>query len=186
MPHLQKQGLVIWLTGLSGSGKTTIAQNVFSILNHEHVLSCIVDGDTIRAELHQDLGFSREDIIKNNLLIIEYCRKNIGKYLVQLVPVIAPFRLTREKARQVLGKAYKEIYVQASLEKCKERDTKGLYAKAQAGQLPNLIGVDPETPYESPVAPDLIVQTEVESIESASQKVYDFIRNELKLQQAHL
>lgn len=186
MPHLQKQGLVIWLTGLSGSGKTTIAQNVLNILSHEHVLSLIVDGDMIRTELHQDLGFSREDIIKNNLLIIEYCRKNLGKYLVQLVPVIAPFRLTRQKARQVLGKAYKEVYVQASLEKCKERDTKGLYAKAESGQLPNMIGVDPQTPYETPIAPDFIVQTEVETIESASQKVYDYIRTELKLQQTHL
>lgn len=155
--------MVIWFTGLSGAGKTTLAKGLFARLQEMGRKSLLLDGDTIRSTIHTTQDFSIAGIIDNNTQIIQLCERKMSSYDFLIVSVIAPYSQTRSYARELLGEQYYEVYVVASIEELKRRDTKGLYKRAFAGELKNLIGVDPDRPYEQPVNPDLIIDTESNS-----------------------
>lgn len=154
---------VLWFTGLSGSGKTTVALALKEQLEARGKIVAMVDGDAIRDKHAKKLGFSRADIKENNERIAEYVAKISTQFDFVVVPVIAPFAEVRAATREKLGPDYFEIYVSCPVEVCAERDVKGLYAKAVRGEIKNFIGVDPATPYEVPHNPDFSIDTVLET-----------------------
>jgi len=157
---------IIWFTGLSGSGKTTLANGLESYLKNKEVTVKIIDGDAIR-ENNKINSFDKVDIINNNERIIELCKKLQMEYDYLLVTVIAPFNQTRQKARRIFAKNYIEVYLKANLEIVIKRDTKGLYEKALAGKLNNMIGLDPIVPYEEPDRSEIVINTGYEKPEES-------------------
>tara|TARA_Y100000310_G_scaffold345866_1_gene471923 strand:+ start:16327 stop:16896 length:570 start_codon:yes stop_codon:yes gene_type:complete len=164
-----KKEKVLWFTGLSGSGKTSIALGIKSRLEELGFKVVIIDGDDVREKLHKHLGFSREDIKENNRLISDIAVEALQKNDFVLVPIISPYKKDRLAARTRIGEEFVELYINASLEECRKRDTKGLYEKAQRGEIDNMIGVSEKSPYEPPKNPDIEVCTDdkssVESVE---------------------
>ena len=167
--------LVLWFTGRSGSGKTTIANLVCERLKEKGEKVMIIDGDVVRNTIHGNLKFSPDDIKENNKLIALMCKENLGHYDYILVPIISPFRESRNFARELLSPQFAELYVKASLNECVRRDVKGLYKKASEGLIDNFIGVSPQTPYEEPDNPEIIIDTENEDISTSVGKVLKYI-----------
>src|SRR3989338_2108971 len=132
---------VLWFTGLSGSGKSTIADSLSNILKAKGYKIKILDGDVVRNTLHRHLGFTRKDILLNNKLISQLALKYLDTHDIILVPIISPYKIGRENARKLLGKHFTEVYIKASLKKCIRRDVKGLYKKALDGEIKNFIGI---------------------------------------------
>ncbi len=153
-----RQGLVVWMTGLSGAGKTTIAQEVERRLLEAGRHTYILDGDKLRRGLCADLGFTDADRTENIRRVAETANLFRDAGLVALVTLISPFAASRRQARQIVGKSFMEVYVKASVETCKARDPKNLYKKALAGNIPNFTGLT--SPYEPPADPDLVLDTE--------------------------
>ena len=177
MPKSQsKHALICWFTGLSGAGKSTVAERVQRRLAEKCVRVLILDGDFVREKMHRHLGFSAPEIIENNRLIAEYCAKARDRYDVILVPIISPYKSSRRHARKVLEPHFYEIYCAANLSIVSERDVKGLYQKAGRGEVTNLIGFSPESPYEPPSSPDLILDTESETLDKSVGKLARFIQ----------
>ena len=153
-------GATIWLTGLSGSGKSTVASALTAALSARGVLAYSLDGDNLRHGLNGDLGFSASDRAENVRRVAEVARLCADAGLVVSVPVISPYRAGRAHARAVhaaSGLVFLEVFVDAPLEVCETRDPKGLYRRARAGELTGLTGVD--DPYEAPTQPDLVLAT---------------------------
>lgn len=150
----------MWFTGLSGSGKSTIAEGACTRLRGQGRRTKVIDGDDVRETLHRHLGFSPQDIKENNRLIMELCRQHESAADIILVPVISPFKESRAEARRFFGTAFHEIYVKCSLHQVIERDPKGLYQRALTGDLLHCVGVDPLVPYESPEHPELTIETD--------------------------
>lgn len=175
------EAFVLWFSGLSGSGKTTIANELYQCLTkNEHRKVKILDGDVIRNTIHGHLGFSPEDIKENNFLIAKLCVKYKNEYDVIIVPIISPFIESRQRARRIIGDRFFEVYVKSSLETLIKRDVKGLYKKAQSGELPSFIGVDPITSYEPPSKPDIVVDTETEDVKCSTTKLVEFLHQHMK------
>ena len=152
------RGATVWFTGLSGSGKSTIASLVAVELTKRGVLTYTLDGDNVRHGLNGDLGFSAEDRTENVRRVAEVARLFADAGVVALVPIISPYRAGREHARvlhEAAGLDFVEVFVDAPLDVCEARDPKGLYAKARAGELTGFTGVD--DPYEPPLSPELVV-----------------------------
>lgn len=152
------RGTTIWFTGLSGSGKSTVAARVERLLVEEGRPAYVLDGDNLRHGLNGDLGFSDEDRRENVRRIGEVARLMADAGIVALVPVISPFREGRDAIRglhAVAGVRFLEVYVDTPIEECERRDPKGLYALARRGELPGFTGID--SPYEPPVAADLVL-----------------------------
>lgn len=159
-----------WLTGLSGAGKTTTAIEVMSRLVGLGHTVIHLDGDELRAGLNSDLGFTRADRQENVRRIAAIARLLVDAGLVVLVSVISPYRVDRDAARWHIGKdRCFEVHVDASLESCRRRDPKGLYARAAAGELTGLTGV--HSPYEAPHAPALTIRTETQPVDSAADAI---------------
>jgi adenylyl-sulfate kinase len=152
--------IVAWFTGLSGAGKSTIANRVADLLRADGRRVRILDGDVVRTELHRHLGFSPADIRENNRLIAGLCQQSAAGWDVILVPVISPFRDARVAARELLGRSFVEVYVRASIPEVMRRDPKGLYRQVQEGRITGFIGLSPEVPYEPPEAPEIVLDTE--------------------------
>lgn len=170
---------IFWLTGLSGAGKSTLAESVQVRLEGEGRRVLIVDGDSVRRTVSRDLGFSRPDIIENNTRIAALCAARRSETDIILVPVIAPFRDARQAARRTLSPGFHEVYVKAQLDVLEARDVKGLYARAARGEIDNLIGVSPSSPYEPPEAPDLVIDTTAEPRENSVDRLYKYILSRL-------
>lgn len=153
-------GTVVWFTGLSGSGKSTIAAGVCAELTKRGKKVKIIDGDEIRKSCHHQLRFTPEDIRKNNRLVAEMCRTQQRDYDYILVALISPFSDSRAKARDIIGKEFIEVYVKAEMDTLISRDCKGLYKKALNGQIENFIGLSPAVPYEPPQNPEIFIDTE--------------------------
>lgn len=162
--RLGQRGCVIWLTGLSGSGKSTIGHALEKRLFDSGRLATVLDGDNVRHGLNNDLGFSPEDRDENIRRVGEVAALMARAGLVTVVTFISPYRDARNRARQAAGELpFFEVSVEAPFEECARRDPKGLYAKARAGQIKNFTGVD--APYEAPEQPELVLQTASQSVE---------------------
>jgi adenylylsulfate kinase len=167
--------VVVWFTGLSGAGKSTIARGLKERLEQINKKVLIVDGDAVRETAHRHLGFSPEDIHENNRLIAELAQEKAPEYDYILVPIISPYRADRAHARQVIGNNFVELFLNCSVEQCAERDTKGLYAKAERGEIANLIGVSPSNPYEAPTQPEIQIETSTQTPEESIADVFHFL-----------
>ena len=150
------EGVTVWMTGLSGSGKSTIAYSAEMMLVQAGRAAYVLDGDNLRHGLNSDLGFAAADRSENVRRVGEVARLMADAGLVVLVPVISPFASDRKMVREAheeAGLAFVEVFVDASLEICERRDPKGLYARARAGEIEDMTGID--SPYEAPENPDL-------------------------------
>jgi adenylyl-sulfate kinase len=149
-------GATVWFTGLSGSGKSTVADAVATALLEHRRAVYVLDGDNVRHGLNADLGFSAADRAENVRRIGEVARLMADAGLVALVPVVSPYRIDRDRVREIhaaAGLRFVEVFVDTPLALCEQRDPKGLYAKARAGELTGMTGID--DPYEPPLTPDL-------------------------------
>jgi adenylyl-sulfate kinase len=154
--RLGQRGVTVWLTGLSGSGKSTIARELEGVLHARGRHAFVLDGDTLRTGLNRDLGFSREDRAENVRRTAEAARLLCDAGLVAIVALISPFRAERDSARAIVGPdRFVEVHVDTPLEVCETRDVKGLYARARTGEIPEFTGIS--SPYEPPAAPDLVL-----------------------------
>jgi adenylylsulfate kinase len=175
--HFEK-GVLVWLTGLSGSGKSTLAQAVLGRLIAQGHRAEILDGDSIRTHLSKGLGFSREDRLEN-IRRIAFVGNLLARHgVIVLAPVIAPYRSIREEVRGG-SHLYLEVYVNAPLEICEQRDPKGLYKRARAGEIAHFTGVD--DPYEPPDSPEVECRTDLDGIEVCSDQILDKISVALDL-----
>lgn len=171
-----KTAPVIWFTGLSGSGKTTIAQGVADLLREDGFDVLILDGDVVRARLHVQLGFTESDIKRNNELIAAMCLEYRSVCDIILVPIISPFRSSRRMARDLLGKNFYEVFCTAGVETVSRRDVKGLYARARRNEITDLIGFSPgAAAYEPPLEPDVVMNTSEDQPEESIRQLHQFI-----------
>src|SRR5438445_11867648 len=172
MAHVvtQARGFTLWLTGLSGAGKSTLATAVGHELRRRGVRVEVLDGDEVRQNLSKGLGFSREDR-DTNIRRIGYVAKLLTRNGVAVITAaISPYRAIRDEVRREIG-AFIEVYVKASLDECIRRDTKGLYARALVGEIPQFTGVS--DPYEEPLAAELVIDTEREEVADSASRVVD-------------
>ncbi|CRM44822.1 sulfate adenylyltransferase subunit CysN [Pseudomonas sp. 58 R 3] len=167
-------GKVIWFTGLSGSGKSTLANALELELHAQGYRTYILDGDNVRQGLNRDLGFTDADRVENIRRIAEVAKLMMDAGLIVLTAFISPFRRERQMAKELIGEdRFVEVYVSTTLEVCEERDVKGLYKKARAGQLPNLSGVG--SPYEAPIEADLNIDAAQTELNRAVSKLMQHI-----------
>lgn len=169
---------IVWLTGLSGAGKTTVAQSVVSRLKQNGQNAVMLDGDQLRKGLNRDLSFSAADRHESVRRAAETARLMAGAGLIVLVALISPYRAGRDAARRVSEDIpFLEVFVDTPQEVCEARDTKGLYAKARSGLIRNFTGIT--DPYEIPENPDLVINTTIQSIDQSTinllEKIYDFL-----------
>ena len=171
---LKQHSRVVWLTGLSSSGKSTIAFGVEKELAANGFFTQVLDGDNIRSGINNNLGFSPEDRYENIRRISEVSRLFLNCGIICINSFISPTREMRSLARNIIGPENMiEVYVKAPLEVCEKRDTKGLYKKARAGEISDFTGID--SPYEAPENPDITVDTEHLSAEECIKKCTDYI-----------
>jgi adenylylsulfate kinase len=167
---LGQRGVTVWFTGLSASGKSTVATRVDEILTDQGKHCYVLDGDNIRFGLNRDLGFSPADRNENIRRIGEVAKLFTQAGIINLTAFISPYRIDRDRSRQIQEpRDFIEVFVDCPLEVCERRDPKGLYAKARAGQIPEFTGIS--APYEPPVAPELVLRTDIESEEESAMAV---------------
>jgi adenylylsulfate kinase len=170
------KSVVIWFTGLSGSGKSTLAHSVEEELHRLGCRTYVLDGDNVRHGLSSNLSFSDDDRKENIRRIGEAAKLMIEAGVIALTAFISPFKKNRNLVRQLLPQGdFIEIYCNASLEACESRDVKGLYKRARAGEIKNYTGID--SPYEAPNNPELIINTERESLNESIVKVIAFLKS---------
>ena len=175
------KGHVLWFTGLSGSGKSTVASAVERELHQQGIKTFILDGDNVRAGLNSDLDFSaasREENIRR-IAHVSALMKDAG--LVVLSAFVSPYQKDRDFVRECANNDFSEIFISTPLEVCEQRDVKGLYAKARAGEISNFTGIS--APFEEPTNPELDVPTHEMSIEEATAMVVDYINTKIALVQ---
>ena len=173
----QHKSRVLWFTGLSGSGKSTVANATEKVLHDMGLQTYILDGDNVRMGLNKDLGFSPEDRTENIRRITEVAKLFADSGAIVLTAFISPYREDRDKAREIISNDdFIEVLVSADLSVCEARDPKGLYKKARAGEIKGFTGID--APYEEPLNPELIVETDKNDIEASAQIVIDYLVEE--------
>jgi adenylylsulfate kinase len=169
------RSVVLWFTGLSGAGKSTLAHATEERLHQVGVRTVVLDGDNVRHGLCSDLGFSNEDRQENIRRIGEASKLFIEAGVIALTAFISPFRSDRERVRALLPHGdYLEIYVKCTLEICESRDIKGLYQRARAGQIKEFTGIS--SPYEEPLAPELVLDTAEASIDECVDQIMELLR----------
>ena len=174
----QHKAFLIWFTGLSGSGKSTIANSLESKLNSLNVSTYALDGDNIRFGICKDLTFSPEDRTENIRRIAEIANLFVDAGIVTLASFVSPYSKDREDVRNTVGaKNYIEVFVNTSLDECEKRDVKGLYKKAREGEIKNMTGIS--APYEIPQNPDLEIDTVKESVEESVDKIFKYLEKRL-------
>ncbi len=174
--HLKQRGVTIWLTGLSGSGKSTVAVAVEKMLMDQGHLAYVLDGDNIRHGLNSNLGFSPEDRTENIRRIGEVAKLFTDAGVIVLTSFISPYRADRDAVRAKMQAGdFVEAYVSADVATCESRDVKGLYAKARAGQIPEFTGIS--APYEAPEKPELVLDTAKQTVEESAGKLIQYLRD---------
>lgn len=177
---LKQKSKVLWFTGLSGSGKSTIAQGLERKLFEKGYFSQVLDGDNIRTGINKNLGFSLEDREENIRRISEVAKLYLNSGIITLCSFVSPTIAIREKAALIIGKEnFLEVFINTPLEICEKRDVKGLYKKARAGEIKGFTGID--SPYESPVNPELEVYTADQTIQESVDTIFNFISPIIKL-----
>jgi len=167
-------GRVIWFTGLSGSGKSTIANALDKLLHSQGKHTYVLDGDVVRQGLNRDLNFSEVDRVENIRRIAEVARLMMDAGLIVIVAFISPFSLDRALARNLIGKShFVEVYMSTPLEICEARDVKGLYKKARLGQISQMTGIT--SPYEPPLSPDLSLKGYNTNVEVEVKRILEYL-----------
>jgi adenylylsulfate kinase len=173
---LRQKGVVLWLYGLSGSGKSTIANEVERVLHGDGRMTVILDGDNLRTGLNSNLGFSDEDRTENVRRVAETAKLLAGQGIIVFVSVITPLRRHRAAAREIVGASdFHEIYVKADFNTCAERDPKGLYAKAKEGKIGQFTGKD--SGFEEPENPALVLDTQARSVDQCAAELLGYWRS---------
>lgn len=170
---LDQKGILIWFTGLSGSGKSTVASALESKLYDMGKLTYLLDGDNVRYGLNSNLGFTKEDRSENIRRISEVCKLFVDAGLITIATFVSPFKEDRDRARKLLGDDFIEIYVDCPLEVCKKRDPKGIYKKAISGKIKNFTGIDSE--YEVPHDAEITISTHISSLEDCVNKILNYM-----------
>ncbi|WP_010233312.1 adenylyl-sulfate kinase [Clostridium arbusti] len=171
---LKQKGVLIWFTGLSGSGKSTVATMLEKKLHDLGKLTYLLDGDNVRHGLNSDLGFSKEDRVENIRRIAEISKLFVDSGVITIATFISPFIKDREAVRQLLKTDFIEVYVDCPLDVCEKRDPKGIYKKARKGEIKDFTGID--SPYEPPINPEITVQTHINSLEECVSKIIDYLK----------
>lgn len=170
---------LLFFTGLSGAGKSTIACALERKLFDKNIKTCVLDGDNIRRGINKNLGFSPEDRSENNRRVGEISKLFIDSGIVVLAAFVSPYKSDRAFIKQTVGPDnYVEVFVNTSLEECEKRDAKGLYEMARNGEINNMTGIS--APYEKPIHPDIEI-SEKNSIEESVDSIYNYIQEKLKL-----
>lgn len=176
---LNQHAKVIWFTGLSGSGKTTVAQNLERALYDQGYLTQILDGDNIRSGINNNLTFTEADRLENIRRIAEVSKLLVESGVITLNSFISPTNEIRALAKQIIGTDnFIEIYVNTPIEVCEERDVKGLYEKARRGEIKNFTGID--SPFDAPEHPDIELHTHLHSLEESVQQCLEIILPKIK------
>ncbi len=173
---LKQRGILLWFTGLSGSGKSTVATMLEQRLHDKGKLTYILDGDNVRHGLNKDLGFSSGDRIENIRRIAELSKLFVDAGIITIATFISPFIDEREKVKRLLGEDFKEIYVECPLEICENRDPKGIYKKARQGKIKDFTGID--SPYEKPLNADITIHTNENSLEECTSQIINYLYKE--------
>ena len=174
------KGKVLWFTGLSGSGKSTVANFLEQILHKKGIKTYILDGDNVRNGLNNNLTFSPEDRTENIRRIAQVAKLMVDAGLIVLSAFVSPYRRDRENVKNIVGKEnFVEVFVNTPIQECEKRDVKGLYAKARAGEIKDFTGVN--APYEAPQNPDVEIDTSKSSIEDSVSIIFKAIANKLHL-----
>ena len=179
---LDQRGAVVWFTGLSGAGKSTLAHAVEQMCFERACHTYVLDGDNVRHGLCSDLGFSAKDRAENIRRIGEMVKLFVDAGVIVMTAFISPFRVDRERVRKLMADGdFLEVYCQCSLDRCEERDVKGIYRRARAGEIPEFTGIS--SPYEAPLAPELVVNTEEWTLEASVAAVVRLLEDRAILRQ---
>ena len=171
---LKQRGMMLWFTGLSGSGKSTVAIALERELHSRGLLCRILDGDNIRSGINNNLGFSAEDRVENIRRIAEVGRLVVDTGIITIAAFISPNNQLREMAAEIIGKDdFVEVFVSTPLEECEKRDVKGLYAKARRGEIKNFTGIS--APFEAPEHPDITLDTSKLPVEESVKILLDYV-----------
>lgn len=172
------KSLILWFTGLSGSGKSTLANELEKELYQQRLHTYLLDGDNLRFGLNKNLGFSEEERVENIRRIAEVGKLFVDAGIVVLVAAISPFQKERDEARTIFEKdEFIEVYVKCSIDICEQRDPKGLYKKARSGEIKNFTGIS--QPYEEPLKPEMIIETDKDCIDKCVKKLKAFLDQKL-------
>ncbi len=175
---LHQRGIMIWMTGLSGSGKSTVAIGVERELHNRGILCRILDGDNIRAGINSNLGFSEEDRRENIRRIAEIGKLFVDTGIVTIACFVSPTTELREMARKIIGeKDFREVYIATPLDECERRDVKGLYARARRGEVKDFTGIS--APFEAPTTPDLSLDTSKMALKEEVEAVIELINKNI-------
>ena len=183
--RLNQSSKVIWLTGLSGSGKSNIALELEKKLFIIGYFSQVLDGDNIRSGICNNLGFSEEDRKENIRRIAEISKLYLNSGIISIVSFISPTVESRDIAKKIIGQEdFIEVFISTPIELCEKRDVKGLYKKARTGEIKNFTGID--QPYEIPLNADLEINTAEQTIDESVELLYNFIENKIKIKSNEL
>lgn len=178
--HKKHKAVVLWYTGLSGSGKSTIANAVDRILHQKDYHTYVLDGDNIRHGLNKDLGFDEASRIENIRRISEVAKLFVDAGIIVSTAFISPYISDREQARELIGKNnFIEIFIDTELAECENRDPKGLYKKARAGNIADFTGIT--SPYQKPINPDIHIKTQAKSIKNYAEQIFDYLISNSKI-----
>jgi adenylylsulfate kinase len=170
------RSIVLWFTGLSGSGKSTLAHGLEEKLFQKGCRTFVLDGDNVRHGLNSDLDFSEKGRTENIRRISEVSKLMLESGLIVMTAFISPFNKDRDEVRKLISSDdFIEIYCKARLETCEARDVKGLYKRARAGKIKNYTGID--SPYEKPENPELVIDTDQQSLEESMSNILDFLKS---------
>jgi len=169
---MKSKAHIFWCTGMSGSGKSTLAEHAKVKLERLGFTVLILDGDVVREKYNVQLGFDRKDVEKNNLYVVKLCQKERCNYDVIIVPIISPINTVRSTIRRLLSPSYHLVYIYSDVDTLKKRDTKGLYKKAESGEITDLIGCSKSNPYDIPKDYDFMIDTGKQSDIAQSKQAF--------------